>query len=141
MRAADLHRLARSAREIALVATQNVGNEQVSAGELAVVEDVAGHPGTTIGEVAARTNLAQSLVSRIARAMQEAGIFAVRRDEHDRRKTRLSVEPAARRHFVRRGDQSIHRALLQKTPGLSDFERKALEEHLEAAADLLRRGS
>lgn len=81
MRAADLHRPARTIREVALLATQNTGADYVNAGELAVLEDIAGNRGATIGEITRRTGLAQSLVSRIAHAMSEAGAITISPDE------------------------------------------------------------
>ena len=51
MRAAELHRLARTLRTIALAATENTGADQVNAGELAVLEDVARHPRSTIRDI------------------------------------------------------------------------------------------
>lgn len=90
MRASELHRLARTLREIALEATGNTGADRVNAGELAVLEDVAHHPGSTIRDITERTGLAQSLVSRIVHATATAGALAVTPDERDRRKVRVN---------------------------------------------------
>jgi len=62
--AGQLHRLARVLREIAQVATANEGERPVAASTVAIVEDVTGHPQSPITEIAQRTGLAQSLVSR-----------------------------------------------------------------------------
>lgn len=133
MRASDLHRLARLLREIALAASGNVGEDRVTPGQLAIIEDVAEHPGSTIGEVAERTHLAQSLVSRVAAAMREAGIFLAGDDARDRRKTILQIEAGAWAQLRSRGQNPIEDALTAALPHLSTAERTALEAHLSTA--------
>ncbi|MFE3170166.1 MarR family winged helix-turn-helix transcriptional regulator [Amycolatopsis sp. NPDC059090] len=140
MRAADLHRLARALREIALTSTGNTGADQVNAGELAVIEDVSRNPGATISDVTRRTGLAQSLVSRITHRMADAGVVRVRPDEKDRRKSRLEIEPSARAMFRTRADGSISSALAAHAPKLSAAQRKQLTHHLAEAERLLREG-
>ncbi|MEQ6896197.1 MarR family winged helix-turn-helix transcriptional regulator [Microbacterium sp. KR10-403] len=139
MRAADLHRLARTLREIALNATENTGDDRVNAGELAVMEDVAKHPGATIGEITHRTGLAQSLVSRITRAVADAGALVLTTDPTDRRKVRVELDAAVRRAILERADNPATSAIEAATPGLSSAERNELELHLSRAAELLRR--
>ncbi len=141
MRASELHRLARLLREIALVATENVGRDRVTPGQLAIVEDVAEHPGATIGEVAERTHLAQSLVSRIAADLGAAGVLAVAVDPGDRRRTILNVDRAARTGLFReRGRNSIDPAVTALVPGLDAAGRKSLADHLIQALRLIDRG-
>jgi DNA-binding MarR family transcriptional regulator len=141
MRAAELHRLARSLREIALLATENTGADAVNAGELAVIEDVAGNPGATISDITRRTGLAQSLVSRITHAMHDAGVISIQPDPADHRKLRLDIEPSARAVILSRGKNTIMGALTASTPRLGSDERTALERHLSEAARLLRAGT
>jgi DNA-binding MarR family transcriptional regulator len=138
MRAADLHRLARRVREIALLATDNTGDDRVNAGQLAVLEDIAHHPGSTISDVTRRTGLAQSLVSRITHAMAEAGAVTVSSDDTDRRKTRLELDPRTRAHILERAGNTVSAALAAQTPALTPNERSALEHHLDQAERLLR---
>ncbi len=140
MRAAELHRLARALRGIALVATGNVGDDRVNSGELAVLEDVARHPGATISEVTRRTGLAQSLVSRITHAMATAGAVIVRPDAADGRKVRVELEPRTRAMITKRAGTSISAAVIAATPNLSPAERRSLEHHLTEAERLLRTG-
>lgn len=140
MRAADLHRLARTLRDIALQATQNTGDDRVNAGELAVLEDIAKHPASTIGEITARTGLAQSLVSRITRTMADAGVLAITPDPSDRRKVRIELEETTRRAILQRADNPATAAIATATPGLTAHDREALEHHLAEAAALLQRG-
>ncbi|GAA2020209.1 winged helix-turn-helix transcriptional regulator [Nakamurella flavida] len=141
MRAAELHRLARTLREIALEATGNTGPDRVNAGELAVLEDVARHARSTVGDITTRTGLAQSLVSRIVRSMAAAGALTVEPDTDDRRKVRIALTPATRTAILSRAAGTTRDALTAATPGLDDDERAELDRHLTAAADLLRRGA
>jgi len=140
MRAADLHRLARTLRDIALQATQNTGDDRVNAGELAVLEDIAKNPASTIGEITARTGLAQSLVSRITRTMADAGVLAIAPDSTDRRKVRVELEEATRQAILQRADNPATDAIAVATPRLTEQERRTLERHLAVAAALLQRG-
>ena len=141
VRAAELHRLARVVRDIALQATGNTGADRVNAGELAVLEDLATHPGATIGEITRRTGLAQSLVSRITHGMADAGALSIRPDDQDRRKVRVELRPTTRALINERAGKSISVSLAARTPRLSPHQRRALEHHLSEAERLLRIGS
>jgi DNA-binding MarR family transcriptional regulator len=141
MRAAELHRLARTLRTIALAATENTGADQVNAGELAVLEDVARHPRSTIRDITVRTGLAQSLVSRIVHAVASAGALSVNQDGSDRRKVRVELSDRTRAAILQRADNPVEAALRSQTPGLTDDERATLEHHLTEAEALLRRGA
>ncbi|MEV4571521.1 MarR family transcriptional regulator [Nonomuraea sp. NPDC049419] len=59
---------------------------------LIVVSDVRTHPGSAIGEIAARTGLPQSAVSGAVARLREAGAIVTAPDPRDRR--RLLIEPA-----------------------------------------------
>jgi MarR family transcriptional regulator, 2-MHQ and catechol-resistance regulon repressor len=91
--AADLHRLARTLREIALAATTSPGTESVSAGTMAIVEAVSRNPASAIGDIAERTGLAQSLVSKTVARFRARGLFAVEQDPRDGRRTLVTVTP------------------------------------------------
>lgn len=138
MRAAELHRLARDLRAIALLATENPGAARVNAGELAVLEDIVRNPGSTIAEITRRTGLAQSLVSRITRALADGGALSIAADAVDRRKVRIELAPATRDAALSRADNSISKAVATSTPTLSTRERLDLEHHLTEAERLLR---
>ncbi|WP_154606166.1 MarR family winged helix-turn-helix transcriptional regulator [Arthrobacter sp. AQ5-05] len=138
MRAAELHRLARELRAIALVATKNIGSDRVNAGELSVLEDIARNPGATIAEITHRTGLAQSLISRITHAMADAEILTIDSDASDRRKVRIDLVPDVRAMILERANSSISEAIATCTPRLSPDQRHALEQHLAAAEQLLR---
>jgi DNA-binding MarR family transcriptional regulator len=141
MRAADLHRLARELRTIALLATDNTGPDRVNAGELSVLEDVARNPGTSIAEITRRSGLAQSLVSRITHAMADAGVLTVDPDSTDRRKVRIDLAPDTRALILDRANNPISEAIAATKPLLSPRARLDLEQHLIAAERLLRTAS
>lgn len=136
MRAADLHRLSRTVRQIALLATGNTGDDRVNPGELAVLEDIARNPGATIGDITRRTGLAQSLVSRITHAMADAGAVTAAVDGHDRRKVRVELEPTTRAQIIQRAGNNIADALATHAPALTPDERAELEHHLSEAERL-----
>ncbi|HTN57871.1 MAG TPA: MarR family transcriptional regulator [Protaetiibacter sp.] len=137
MRAADLHRLARELREIALRATGNTGDDRINAGELAVMEDIARHPRSAISEITRRTGLAQSLVSRITRAMAGAGAVVIESDPSDRRKVRVSLHESTRATALDRADNPVTDAIAAAVPALTREQRARLEHHLTEAARLL----
>lgn len=61
---------------------------------LVVLGDIVTHPGTTVGEIAARTGVPQSQVSGAVARLGEAGSVDTRPDPADRR--RRLIHPAAR---------------------------------------------
>ncbi len=140
MNAGTLHNLSRRLREIALVVTGDEGEDRISAGELAIIEDVSHHPLSAIGEIADRTRLAQSLVSRVVAAMQEAGIMTTQRDDVDRRRVLARIDPEASVQLFRaRGARPVHDALHRELPNLTEHEIQRLEDLLTEVADLLGR--
>ena len=141
MRAADLHRLARTLRAVALLATENTGDDRVNAGELAVLEDIARNPGSTIRDITRRTGLAQSLVSRITHGMADGGALTIRTDSGDGRRVRIDLDPSTRMMILERASNTISAAIAATTPRLSEIERRDLEDHLVAANRLLRAGA
>lgn len=121
MQASTLHQLSRQLREIALRTTGNVGEDRVSVSDLAIVEDVSYHPQTSIGEIAQRTGLAQSLVSRTVATMREAGLFVTDVDPADRRKSLVGVAPSTRLQlFEERGSRLIRNELMRTVEGIDD---------------------
>ncbi|MFI8962441.1 MarR family transcriptional regulator [Streptomyces sp. NPDC053493] len=78
---------------------------------LVVASDVAAHPDTTVGEIAARTGLPQSQVSTAVARLKEAGSVVTAPDPADRRRTlvRQAGEVSARVAEVRA--TSIEQAL------------------------------
>ena len=134
MNAGQLHRLARLLREIAQVATANEGEQPVAASTVAIVEDVTSHPGSPIKEIAARTGLAQSLVSRTVERLRGRGVFTVAHDPADARRTLVRVNPRTRIvDFGQRGERPIAEAIQRVVPGVSGQRQR----RIEAALDVL----
>ncbi|MFF5775888.1 MarR family winged helix-turn-helix transcriptional regulator [Streptomyces virginiae] len=68
-----------------------------------VLGDIVSHPGTTVGEIAARTSLPQSQVSTAVARLEQAGSVDTEPDPADRRRRliRPTAEPSARVTEVR----------------------------------------
>ena len=137
MNTAQLHKLARQLREVALEASSNGDEERVSAGELAIVEDVALHPKTSIGGISSRTRLAQSLVSRTVSAMRDTGVFTTEPDPADRRKLLVDIDSETRlRLFRDRGSRPIEEELRRALPGIESGELERVVSMLEEVSGL-----
>ena len=139
MNVAQLHKLARQLREVALEVSSNGGEDRVSAGDLAIVEDVALHPKTSIGEIAERTRLAQSLVSRTVAAMRDANVFVTELDPADRRKLLVDIDSETRlRLFRDRGARPIEEGLLHALPDIEPGDLKRMISMLEEIAKIFK---
>lgn len=137
MNAAQLHKLSRCLRELALEVSGEEGEARVSVSELAIIEDVANHPNTSIGDSAKRTGLAQSLVSRTVAAMRDAGVFTTDTDPADGRKLRVTIDSKTRsRLFRERGNRSIEEKLAQALPNTTPSDLKKAVTMLENLAEL-----
>lgn len=128
-------------REIALAATANEGERPVAASTVAIVEDVTDHPQSPITDIAQRTGLAQSLVSRTVDRLRTLGVLTAGRDPADGRRTLVSVDPRIRRlDFADRADRPVADAIRKVSPGLSDERQRRIEAALDVLAEeLLRR--
>jgi DNA-binding MarR family transcriptional regulator len=137
--AGQLHRLARSLREIATTATADPGEPPVSAGDLAITEDVAHHEGASIGQIAQRTGLAQSLVSKTVAAMRDEGVLMTTPDPRDGRRMLVSLDQATRADvFSARAARPIDAALRKVRPGTSTAEIHRIDELLDELTRLLK---
>ena len=138
MDAGRLHRLARLLREIALRATANPGEPAISAGLLAIVEDIGSNPGTSISDIAKRTQLAQSLVSKTVARLRGAGVLTCERDPSDGRRTLVSVDRATRaREFVPRGARPVDQAVRLTLPDITPERLNRVLSALDTLADEL----
>jgi len=110
--AGGLYKLARALRELALDVTSDTAEGRPSAAETLVAADVFEHSPTTVSEIAARTGVVQSQVSKIIAELCDAGVTTRERDPLDGRKTLLVVPSAARKAFgTDRGQRDIREAL------------------------------
>lgn len=130
-------------REVAQAATANEGERPVAASTVAIVEDVTDHPHSPITEIARRTSLAQSLVSRTVDRLHGAGILTAGHDPADGRRTLVSVTPEARhRDFAQRAERPISDAIRQVVPGMSSEQQHRVDAALEVlAGELLGRSA
>lgn len=140
MNAGQLHRLARLLREVASAATADPGEVPLAGGHTAIVEDVAYHDGTSVGDIARRTGLAQSLVSKTVAAMRDAGVLVTAGDPADGRRVLVSVSPATRaRVFRSRAVRPIEPAIRARRPDVSETDLRRLGELLDELAERLLR--
>jgi DNA-binding MarR family transcriptional regulator len=104
----------------------------MSPGVLAIVEDLADHPGSSIGDIARRTGLAQSLVSNTVAMLHERGVVAASRDDRDRRRTVVHITPDAKRSLIDpRGKRPVHPALRKVLTDHSEPQLHRIEKLLE----------
>ena len=137
MNAGELHKLASVLRQIAAAATADPGERPQAASTVAIVEDVAAHPDSCIGDIAERTGLAQSLVSITVARLKDRGIFTAAPDPGDRRRTVVTVRPKAAAAFGQRGSRSITAALAQALPDAAPEQLRAIETALAQLAEQL----
>ncbi|AVV46627.1 MarR family transcriptional regulator [Streptomyces sp. ID05-04B] len=101
---------------------------------LIVASDVAAHPDSAVGEIAARTGLPQSQVSTSVARLKEAGAVITTPDPADRRRllVRQAPELSARVREVRAGtiEDALAAALSDSTPE----DRKEVADALEVLA-------
>ena len=122
-------------REIAQVSTANEGERPVAASTVAIVEDVTDHPQSPITEMARRTGLAQSLVSRTVDRLQALGVLTVGHDPADGRRTLVRVDPQTRHlDFAGRAERPIADAIRQ-VAGVSGEQQQRIEAALEVLRD------
>jgi DNA-binding MarR family transcriptional regulator len=80
---------------------------------LIVVSDVRAHPGSAVGEIAARTGLPQSAVSAAVARLREAGAVVAEPDPADRRRVLIQPNVSDRVEEVRAAgiDTALAKAL------------------------------
>ena len=84
---------------------------QVPTGVRLIVMDVAEHPGSSIGEIAARTGLPQSHVSESVARLRARGALEVASDPGDGRRTLVRMGPGTADRAARRGSVPVDDAL------------------------------
>jgi DNA-binding MarR family transcriptional regulator len=136
--AGQLHKVARLLRDVALHATADPGETPVSAGDVAIAEDIAHHDKACVGEIAARTGLAQSLVSRTVAKLHDAGVVVTERDPGDGRRVLISIAPSVRTGLFRsRAWRPVEPALRSRYPDSSETEIARVVALLQELADIL----
>lgn len=136
----ELFRVARALREVALEAARDPGEEPATEGLVVVTDDLAHHDGATVGEVAARTGVAQSLVSKVVAELRDGGVVTTAPEEGDRRRTRIFLAPSTRAALLpERGGRSMDAALRLRFAELSDDELSQLQATLDQLAALIMR--
>jgi DNA-binding MarR family transcriptional regulator len=136
--AGQLHKVARLLREVALDATVDPGETPVSAGDVAIAEDITHHEKVSVGEIAARTGLAQSLVSRTVAKLRDAGVVVTERDPDDGRRILISIAPGIRTGLFRsRAQRPVEPALRSRYPDSSEAEIARVVALLTELADIL----
>lgn len=135
----ELFRLSRLLREVAVAAATDPAETPPSPGLVAITDDIAHHEGTTVGEIAARTGLAQSLVSKVVAQLRDGGVVEIVVDDRDRRRNRIWVTHSARAEiFAKRGSRTVAEALRHRLPGLADDQLARIEAALDQLAGELR---
>lgn len=129
--AADLYLLARKLHQIAVHATAAPGETTGTPVTTAVVADVLHHDATSVGEIAARTQLAQSIVSSAIAGLVKKGVLSTGRDPNDGRRTVVSVIPEVASDLRTRGAQPLRGPIAAALPGLSDAKLERFEQDLE----------
>ncbi len=113
----------RKLTEVSRAATADPGEPRMGVSELAIIEDVSARDGTPVSEVASRTGLAQSYVSKTVAKLRAAGALTTAEDPADRRRVLIRIAPDMRQDVFRaRGARSIDPALA-RTLGDDDPDR------------------
>lgn len=134
----DLFRITRLLREVALDAARDSGEAVASAGLVVVTEDVAHHDDTTVTEIAKRTGVAQSLVSKVVAQLHDGGVVEAVVDSADRRRTRIRLTELARSQMLpERARRPVNEALFRRFPDLDQKELAQVEAAIEQLARYL----
>ncbi len=107
----QLYRLGRRLIEISRAATGQDDDPALTAGQVAVLEDVIKNPDSSVNEIRDRTGFVQSHVSVSIAKLKERGIVQTAPDPLDGRRIRVQVEPEAMDAITRRANQDITEAI------------------------------
>ena len=121
----DLYQLGRRLAEIAL-ADMGAGELNLTPGEFLVLQDLFLHGRSAIGDIAARTGLAQSRVSTGVRAFTERGWAITSADPADGRKTLVDLTEQVRAAGTRRRETRAEGSLATALADVDPAERDAL---------------
>jgi DNA-binding MarR family transcriptional regulator len=102
-----------------------------------VLVDISAHPGSSIGEITARTGFPQSHVSASVARLREQGVLETSVDAVDGRRTLVSVGESFRERLATRAPVPVDAALAAElaSPDLADLAQ--VIDALEAVAERL----
>jgi DNA-binding MarR family transcriptional regulator len=116
----QLHRLGRRLIELSRVATGQAGDPALTAGQVAVLEDVIKHPDSSVNEIRERTGFVQSHVSVSVAKLKVRGIIETEPDPFDKRRIQVRVAADAMDAIAQRANRDIDTAV---TEAVTDPER------------------
>jgi DNA-binding MarR family transcriptional regulator len=130
-----LHRLGKRLIDLSRTVTTAAADPTMTAGEVAVLEDVFKHPDSPVIDIQARTGFAQSHVSGSVARLKARGLLVTAQDPEDGRRTLVRLAEPARRAIIRRANRPADSALAAAVPDAERASRVA--ELLDELADLL----
>lgn len=130
-----LHRLGKRLIDLSREVTTDAGDARMTAGEVAVTEDVFTHPDSTVSDICARTGFAQSHVSASVARLKERGLVETATDPTDRRRTNVHLSDAARQAIMRRASRPAENTIEQTMADPAKARR--VTALLDELADLL----
>ncbi|MFG2039734.1 MarR family transcriptional regulator [Dactylosporangium sp. NPDC048998] len=133
MNGLELLVLGRTLMKLGGVALPALGSETLPASVRSVLIDIAQHPDSSVGEIAARTGFPQSHVSASIARLQDNGNVVTAPDPRDRRRTLVRTNPEQRGGLLVISGPPIDDALLQAID-----DPRALPE-VQAALETLQR--
>jgi DNA-binding MarR family transcriptional regulator len=136
MEMSDLYQLGRRLAEIAL-ADMGAGELDLTPGEFLVLQDLFLNGHSAIGDIAARTGLAQSRVSTCVRSFAERGWAVTSADPADKRKTLVDLTETVRAAGARRRESRAEGSLAAALAEAAPAERDALIASLDRLHQLL----
>jgi DNA-binding transcriptional ArsR family regulator len=111
MEALDLILLGRQLMKIGEQAMRGSQTEALPTGQSLVLRDVFANPGSSITQIAARTDLPQSYVSESVGRLRERGMLVTAVDPGDGRRTLVRLSDVHPRDVARKGAASVDGAL------------------------------
>jgi DNA-binding MarR family transcriptional regulator len=138
MNAVDVYLLG---RKLIKIAESAFTDDQQQGGGLAtsvrmVLVDISMHPGSSIGEITARTGFPQSHVSASVARLREAGVLETSVDPGDGRRTLVGLDPGFSERLGRCAPVSVDRALAAE---LSSADPERLAQTIEALESVAER--
>ncbi|WP_433632352.1 MarR family transcriptional regulator [Nocardia sp. CA-120079] len=114
MNGRQLHRLALYLADIGRQASLEPGDVVPAPGEIAVLDDVMEHPGSSVREITERTGFVQSHVSTSVARLVDRGLLSTSSDSTDRRRTLAYPTDMLRRAIARRTARPVDDALADR---------------------------